>query len=93
MDNDENNNLKLLKTFNNRIEAELAKSFLEFNGIKSMILADDVGEMYPAASVYWGVKLLVNENDFEIAKKLIDENGNKNYDNSSILNDDENEKN
>jgi hypothetical protein len=93
MDNDENNNLKLLKTFNNRIEAELAKSFLEFNGIKSMILADDVGEMYPAASVYWGVKLLVNENDFEIAKKLIDENSNKNYDNSAILNDDENEKN
>ena len=66
-------NLKLLKTFNSRIEAELAKSFLESNGIKSMILADDVGEMYPAASVYWGVKLFVNEKDFEIADKLINE--------------------
>ena len=64
-------NLKLLKTFNSRIEAELAKSFLESNGIKSMILADDVGEMYPAASVYWAVKLFVNEKDFEIADKLL----------------------
>ncbi|MCL4385870.1 MAG: DUF2007 domain-containing protein [Actinobacteria bacterium] len=67
------NNVKLLKTFNSRIEAELAKSFLESSGIKSMILADDAGEMYPAASVYWGVKLFVNEKDFEIADKLINE--------------------
>ena len=66
-------NVKLLKTFNSRIEAELAKSFLESSGIKSMILADDAGEMYPAASVYWGVKLFVNEKDFEIAGKLINE--------------------
>jgi hypothetical protein len=66
-------NVKLLKTFNSRIEAELAKSFLESSGIKSMILADDAGEMYPAASVYWGVKLFVNEKDFEIADKLINE--------------------
>lgn len=67
--------LKLLKTFGNRIDAELAKSFLESNGIKSMITADDAGEMYPAASVYWGVKLFVNKNNFEIANTLIDSIG------------------
>ena len=66
-----NEKIKLLKTFSSRIEAELAKSFLESNGIKSMISADDAGEMYPAASIYWGVKLLVNENKFEIANNLI----------------------
>jgi len=70
-----NETLKLLKTYGNRIEAELAKSFLESNGIKSMLTADDAGEMYPAASVYWGVKLFVNENNFEIANKLIDSIG------------------
>jgi len=63
--------IKLLKTFNSRIEAELAKSYLESNGIKSMISADDAGEMYPAASVYWGVKLFVNENNFDLADNLI----------------------
>jgi len=66
-----NEKIKLLKTFSSRIEAELAKSFLESNGIKSMISADDAGEMYPAASIYWGVKLFVNENKFEIANNLI----------------------
>ena len=66
--------MKLLKSFNNRIDAELAKSFLKSGGIKSLILADDVGEMYPAASVYWGVKLFVNDKDFEVASNLIKDN-------------------
>jgi hypothetical protein len=73
--------IKLLKTFNSRIDAELAKSFLESNGIKSMISADDAGEMYPAASVYWGVKLFVNENNFKIAESLLsfsEEDGSEN---------------
>jgi hypothetical protein len=65
----------LLKTFGSRIDAELAKSFLESNGIKTMISADDAGEMYPAASVYWGVKLFVNEKDFEIAGNLLNNSG------------------
>ena len=70
-----NEKIKLLKTFNSRIDAELAKSFLESNGIKSMVSADDAGEMYPSASVYWGVKLFVNENNFEIADNLINDFG------------------
>jgi len=70
-----NEKIKLLKTFNSRIDAELAKSFLESNGIKSMVSADDAGEMYPAASVYWGVKLFVNEKNFEIASNLINNFG------------------
>jgi hypothetical protein len=70
-----NEQVKLLKTFNSRIDAELAKSLLESNGIKTMVSADDVGGMYPAASVYWGVKLFVNEKDFEIANNLINNFG------------------
>jgi len=64
--------LKLIKTFNSRIEAELLKSFLDSNGIKSIIISDDAGEMYPSAQVYWGVKLFVNERDYELALNLID---------------------
>lgn len=68
--------MKLLKSFNNRTDAELAKSFLESNGIKSFIIADDIGKMYPAASIYWGVKLFVNDKDFELADNLIEESSN-----------------
>jgi CRISPR/Cas system-associated protein Csm6 len=64
-------NLKLLKTFNSRIEAELIKSFLQANGIKSLIVSDDAGEMYPSASLYWGVKLFVRDLDYEAAYKLV----------------------
>ncbi|MCE5329088.1 DUF2007 domain-containing protein [bacterium] len=69
--------MKLLKSFSNRIDAELAKSFLESSGIKSLILADDVGEMYPAASIYWGIKLFVNDKDFEVASNLIKDSFNE----------------
>lgn len=64
--------LRLLKTFNSRIEADLLKSFLEANGIKSMIISDDAGEMYPSASLYWGVGLFVRDQDYETAYRLID---------------------
>ena len=63
--------LKLLKTFNSRIEAELIKSFLQANGIKSLIVSDDAGEMYPSASLYWGVTLFVRDLDYEAAYKLV----------------------
>ncbi|MDD3520043.1 MAG: DUF2007 domain-containing protein [Actinomycetota bacterium] len=64
--------LKLIRTFNSRIEAELVKSFLDANGIKSIIMSDDAGEMYPSTQLYWGVRLFVKEKDFEAAFNLID---------------------
>ena len=63
--------LKLIKTFNSRIEAELMKSFLDSNGIRSIIISDDAGEMYPSAQIYCGVKLFVNEKDYELTLSLI----------------------
>lgn len=64
-------NLKLIKTFNSRIEAELIKSFLDANGIRSIIVSDDAGEMYPSAQLYWGVNLFVAQKDYETAFNLI----------------------
>ena len=40
--------LVCIKTYQSRIEAELVKGFLESNGIKAMVSADDVGGMNPA---------------------------------------------
>ena len=41
-------NLVCIKTYQNRMEAELAKGLLESKDIKAMVSADDVGGMNPA---------------------------------------------
>ena len=62
-----------IKTYQSRIEAELVKGFLESNGIKAMVSADDVGGMNPA--LLWatgGVRLLVKKNDIQKAIKVLE---------------------
>ena len=62
--------LVCIKTYTNRIGAEIAKGFLEKNGIKAMVSADDAGGMRP--DLLWGTggaKLLVKEED---TKKALD---------------------
>jgi len=65
-------NLKKLKIFTSKIEAEIAKGFLQTNGIESFIFADDAGNMYPAQDLVYGVSLMVNKKDFASAKELLD---------------------
>jgi hypothetical protein len=50
--------LVVVRTFASRIEAEIAQSALEADGIKAVVLADDAGGQY---SSLWmnGVRLLV----------------------------------
>jgi len=64
-------NLTTLKIFNNRIEAEVLKSLLESSGIKSWILSDDAGSMYPSQASINGVRLMVRDEDFKIARELL----------------------
>ena len=64
--------LKNLKTFNTRIEAEIAKSFLESQGIRSYIFSDDAGSMVPSQDFITGVKLMVNKEDFKKTKEILD---------------------
>ena len=64
--------LKNLKTFNIRIEAEIAKSFLESQGIRSYIFSDDAGSMVPSQDFITGVKLMVNKEDFKKTKEILD---------------------
>jgi hypothetical protein len=63
--------LKILKIFSTRIEAEIAKGFLQSNEIDSIIISDDAGSMYPAQDIVSGVRLLVGENDFREAGELL----------------------
>lgn len=64
-------NLTTLKIFNKRIEAEVIRSLLESNGIKSWILSDDAGNMYPSQAIINGVRLMVRNEDFNTAEELL----------------------
>jgi len=64
--------LKTIKIFNSRIEAELARSYLESHGIKTEILSDDAGQSYPSLQSVRGVKLLTPPENLKKAKKLLD---------------------
>ena len=68
--------LKIIKKYLNRIEAEIDKGILSANDIESMISADDVGGVRAHLAI-GNVKLLVRKEDFdkasEILKKLPEE--------------------
>ena len=62
-----------VKAYPNRIDAELAKTLLEENDIKAMILGNDAGGAYPG--LLWGTggaRLLVQEENKEKAISLLD---------------------
>jgi hypothetical protein len=67
------NNIVIAKTFHTRMEAEVAKGFLEANNIQSVISADDDGGTapFPLQPTYTGVKLLVKEADLLTARQLL----------------------
>jgi hypothetical protein len=67
-------NLITFKIFNTRIEAEILRSLLESSGIKSWILSDDAGSMYPAQAIINGVRLMVRDEDFKTASELLARN-------------------
>jgi hypothetical protein len=67
-------NLTTLKIFSTRIEAEVLKSLLESNDIKSWIMSDDAGCMYPAQASVNGVRLMVRDEDFITANDLLAKN-------------------
>ncbi|MDZ7838606.1 MAG: hypothetical protein U5N58_12025 [Actinomycetota bacterium] len=64
---------EIIKIFNSRIEAELAKGYLKSNGIDSYISSDDAGQMYPSQQLVGGVYLLADSRDRETAIQLLDQ--------------------
>jgi hypothetical protein len=64
----------VVKLFTTRLEADIAKSFLEANDIMAFVTADDRGGAtpFPMQPTPTGVKLLVKYSDAEKARKLLD---------------------
>jgi Putative prokaryotic signal transducing protein len=67
----EHPNLIVVRTFGNRIEADLAHSALEAAEIDSTIIDDDAGGTQPELWLR-GVKLLVREDDLLRAAEILD---------------------
>ena len=60
------------KRYDNRIEAEMAKGFLESNSIEAIVSADDAGGMRPHLLVGTAVRLLVKQEDIAKARQLLE---------------------
>jgi hypothetical protein len=59
-----------VRTFATTVEAGIAKGVLESHGIKTAVMADDVGGTFPPMGNQ--VKLLVLEEDLQKAKDALD---------------------
>ncbi|MFA5404045.1 MAG: DUF2007 domain-containing protein [Ignavibacteria bacterium] len=61
----------VVKIFMNEVEAIIAKEQLESEGIKCYIQSDNYGGMLPALNLSEGVKLIVNEYNYEKAVEVL----------------------
>jgi hypothetical protein len=61
----------VLKTFNNEIEAGMAQQVLHEAGMTAFVCKDDAGGMEPQLQRTHGVRLVVNRVDARRAHKLL----------------------
>lgn len=61
----------LVKVYDNRLEADIMKSYLESEGIVAIIQADDAGGMLPTLASSNGVFLFVPEKDLVQAQEIV----------------------
>ena len=66
------NKLPVVKIFNSRIEAEIARGYLQSFGIKTEIISDDAGQSYPSFQSIRGVRLLTSKENLKKAKELLE---------------------
>lgn len=67
--------LEVIKVFSSRIEAELARGYLESMEIKTRVVADDADQLYPSLGAIRGVKLITAEKNLEQARTLLENKG------------------
>ena len=62
---------RILQVYQDRTEAEIVKALLESSGIKVILSTDDAGGFYPSMDALRGVKLIVDETDYEEALSIL----------------------
>lgn len=55
------------------VEADIIKSFLESRGIKCLIWDKNIATSHPAVTFGSGIRLVVEEEDYDLAKEMIQE--------------------
>lgn len=65
--------LVAIRSYTNRIEAEMAQEQLQHVGVDSYVSGDDAGGMRPAMQLTQSVNLIVREQDIERANGLLGE--------------------
>jgi hypothetical protein len=64
--------LCVIRTFSRDLDARLAESVLEANGIESIIIGDNAAGMLPYLNSLHPIRLAVKESDVEEALALLD---------------------
>jgi len=64
--------LFVIRTFSRDLDARLAESVLEANGIESIIIGDNAAGMLPYLNALHPIRLAVKESDVEQALSLLD---------------------
>jgi hypothetical protein len=64
--------LRIVRTFPNDVEADLAHAVLDAHGIDSVIIRDSAGGMLPWLNTLHPVRLAVRPADAELAERLLD---------------------
>ena len=62
----------LLRTYLNELDARLAATILEANGIPAQVLADTAGGAYPSMGLVFPARLLVRAEDAALATEILD---------------------
>jgi hypothetical protein len=65
-------NVVVLRKFSTEVEARLAASVLEANGIPAQVIADTAGGTLPSIALIFPVRLLVRASDADLARELLD---------------------
>jgi hypothetical protein len=62
----------VLRKYSTEVEARLAASVLEANGIPAEVSADIAGGALPSIALVFPIRLLVRAGDAELARELLD---------------------
>ena len=63
--------LYVIRTFSNDVEASLAEAVLDANGIPSTLISDTAGGSMPWLNALHPIRLMVRESDVETAVMLL----------------------
>ena len=63
--------LYVIRTFSNDVDARLAEAVLEANGIESSLIGDNAAGMLPYLNAMHPIRLVVKESDIDTALGLL----------------------